>query len=159
MKQRIRHLFPHEGAIQTDERIPRGWINPQGRFIQTKEHWASIYAHFRKLEVRSKSKEEADTEAAESERTAHLAYSLGWISVGHAGKVNAIGHQRAFRQSTNPALLTLRKLLKDVPAFSIQIELQLGDYIPSKGAHEDFDLKECDLDALIRWGKLRQSRQ
>ncbi len=158
MKQRIRHLHPHNGVLETDERIPRGWITPQGQFLKTKEHWASINSHFRSPDTRSKSKEDAADEAAEAERIAHLAYSLGWISVGHAGKLNAIGHQRIFGVGNHPAVTTLRKLLAQAPELSILIETQLGDYLPSRGMHEDFELREYDLDILIKRGRLRHAR-
>jgi hypothetical protein len=160
MKQRIRHLFPHHGAIHADdERIPRGWITPQGQFLKTKEHWASINSHFRRPEIRSLDKGEAPEEADAAEKMAHLAYSLGWISVGHAGKLNAIGHQRTFQELHHPAVTTLRKLLAEMPALTIQVETQIGNYVLSRGVHEDFDLKEYDLDILIKRGKLRQSRR
>jgi hypothetical protein len=158
MKQRIRQLFPHHGSIQADMGIPRGWITPQGLFRRTKEHWASINSHFRRLENRSGIKTEEDEEAAEAQRTAHLAYGLGWISVGHGGKLNAVGHQRIFRSSVHPAVVTLRKLLAEAPALTIPIEIQLGEYVPSRGVHEDFDLKEYCLDTLVKKGRLRLPR-
>jgi hypothetical protein len=158
LKQRIRHLFPHNGGILNDERVPRGWITPQGRFIKTKEHWVSISCHFRRPETRSLKKEEAPEEAEEAERNAHLAYSQGWISVGHAGKLNAIGHERTFRAFAHPALDTLRKLLTDMPDLVIQIEIQMGSFLPREGIHEDFKLEEYDLGFLIKRGRLRPSR-
>jgi hypothetical protein len=159
MKQRIRHLFPHNGGVVTDDLVPRGWIAPNGHFIKTKEHWVSINSHFRRPETRALAKEEAPEEAEAAERNAHLAYSLGWISVGHAGKLNAIGHERTFKGSSHPAVQTLRKLLAEMPSHSIQIETQLGAFSPSRGVHEDFDLKEYDLDILIKRGRLRPSRR
>lgn len=158
MKLRIRQIFPHNGSIQPDERVPRGWITPQGGFFPTKEHWTSINSHFRRPDLRSTDSQITDEEAAEAERTAHLAYSLGWISVGHAGKLNAIGHRRTFWSSSHPAVLTLRKLLAETVADSIQIEVQLGDYLPSRGVHEDFEIREYDLDALIKRGWLKPVR-
>jgi len=157
MKQRIRHIFPHNAGILSDEQVPRGWITPQGHFHKTKEHWASISAHFRRPDVRSVGKEEAPEEAEAAERNAQLAYSLGWISVGHAGKLNAIGHQRTFEVRNHPAVETLRKLLSAQPHFSIQVEIQIGNYVPSRGVHEDFELKEFDLDILLKRGRLRQT--
>lgn len=159
MKQRIRHLFPHDGTLQTDDRIPRGWITPQGKFLRTKEHWASINSHFRRPDTRSLSKEEAAEEATTAERTAQLAYSLGWISVGHAGKLNAVAHKQTFEARHHPAVTTLRRLLEKAPALLIQIETQLGAYLASTGVHEDYELKDYDLDVLIKRGRLRQARE
>jgi len=156
MKQRIRHLFPHNGGLITDERIPRGWINPTGHFMKTKQHWASINSHFRRPEFRSIHKEEAPEEADIAEKAAHLAYSQGWISIGHAGKLNAIGHKTTFEVINHPAVLTLRGLLAELPDLTIQIETQIGDYIPSKGLHEGFELRDYDLEILIKRGRLRQ---
>jgi hypothetical protein len=157
MKQRIRHIFPHNAGIPNDDRIPRGWITPQGHFFKTKEHWASINSHFRRPDTRAVGKEEAPEEAEAAERNAHLAYSLGWISVGHAGKLNAIGHQKTFESTHHPAVTTLRKLLADQPHLTIQVEVQIGNYLPARGVHEDFELKEFDLDILIKRGRLRQT--
>src|SRR3954465_10288844 len=123
MKQRIRHLFPHNAGLVNDDHVPRGWITPQGRFLKTKEHWASINSHFRRPDTRAVGKAEAPEEAEAAERNAHLAYSLGWISVGHAGKLNAIGHQKTFAAINHPAVATLRKLLAELPHLSIQVEL------------------------------------
>jgi hypothetical protein len=158
MKQRIRHIFPHNGGLITDERIPRGWITPQGAFFKTKQHWASINSHFRRPENRSIGLAELPEEGEAAERNAHLAYSQGWISVGHAGKLNAIGHRTTFEVYHHPAVVTLRKLLEHMPELTIQIETQIGEYIPSRGVHEDFELKEYDLDILIKRGRLRPSR-
>ncbi|MFL5812276.1 MAG: hypothetical protein ACJ763_01760 [Bdellovibrionia bacterium] len=156
-KQRIRHLFPHHGAIQAETNVPRGWISPQGRFLETKQHWASINAHFRRPDARSFSKEEEPEEAEQAEKNAHLAYQLGWISVGHSGRMNAVAHQRTFATSTHPAVGTLRELLAEVPHLTIQIELQIGEFIPSRGVHEDFDLRDYDLDYLIKRGRLKHT--
>jgi hypothetical protein len=157
MKQRIRHLFPHNGGILEDEQIPRGWITPQGHFHKTKEHWASISAHFRRPETRAAGKQEEPEEAEAAEKNAHLAYSLGWISVGHAGKLNAIGHQKTFEARNHPAVAALSKLLAALPHLSIQVEVQIGNYVPSKGVHEDYQLKDYDLDVLVKRGRLRQT--
>ncbi len=159
MKQRIRHLFPHNGGIPTEDQIPRGWIMPEGRFMRTKEHWTSINCHFRRPEARSLAKEESPEESEAAERNAHLAYSMGWISVGHAGKLNAIGHERTFKVGNHPAVVTLRKLLANIPQFTIQVETQIGSFVPSRGVHEDFELKEYDLDILIKRGRLRPPRR
>ncbi len=159
MKERIRHLYPHNAGIPNTNEVPRGWINPLGQFLRTKEHWASINSHFRRLETRAVGKEEAPEDAEAAERNAHLAYKLGWISVGHAGKLNAIGHQRTFEARHHPAVQTLRQLLAQAPALTIQIELQRGDFISSRGVHEDFELLDYDLDILIKRGRLRQAIQ
>lgn len=155
MKKRIRHIFPHNGGLLTDERVPRGWINPQGHFFKTKEHWVSINSHFRRPETRTIGKEEAPEEAEAAEKNAHLAYSVGWISVGHAGKLNAIGHERTFETRNHPAVTTLRQLLERLPDLTIQVEIQIGSFIASRGVHEDFALKTCDLEVLIKRGRLR----
>src|SRR5262245_46401545 len=131
MKHRIRHIFPHNAGIINDNQVPRGWITPQGHFLKTKEHWASISSHFRRPETRAANKTEEPEEAEAAERNAHLAYSQGWISVGHAGKLNAIGHQKTFALSRHPAVLTLRELLAEIPSLTIQIEIQIGHYLPS----------------------------
>ena len=156
MKERIRHLFPHNAGIPNNDHVPRGWINPHGHFLRTKEHWNSINSHFRRLETRAAGKEEAPEDAEAAERNAHLAYSLGWISVGHAGKLNAIGHQRTFEIRRHPAVMALRELLAESPEITIQVEVQLGGYLSSRGVHEDFELLDCDLDILIKRGRLRQ---
>lgn len=158
MKQRIRHIFPHNGGIPNDDQVPRGWITPEGRFLKTKEHWTSINCHFRRPDARSLPKEDAQEEAEAAERNAHLAYNMGWVSVGHAGKLNAIGHDRTFKMRNHPAVVTLRKLLAEIPQFVIQVETQLGNYVPSRGVHEDFELKEYDLGFLVKHGRLRPSR-
>lgn len=159
MKQRIRHIFPHNGGVQADDQVPRGWITPEGHFLKTKEHWASINSYFRRPEIRSLEKGEAPEEAEAAEKNAHLAYSLGWISVGHAGKLNAIAHERTFLATNHPAVATLQRLLAQMPHFTIQVEIQIGNFIPSRGVHEDFELKEFDLDVLIKRGRLRQARR
>lgn len=156
-KQRIRHIFPHNAGIPNDENVPRGWITPQGHFLKTKEHWASINSHFRRPDTRTAEKGEAPEEAEEAERNAHLAYSLGWISVGHAGKLNAIGHQKTFEATSHPAVATLQTLLAEMPHLTIQVEVQIGNYLPARGHHEDFMVKEFDLDILIKRGRLRQT--
>jgi hypothetical protein len=158
MKLRIRQLFPHNHGIQNDDHVPRGWINPLGKFFKTKEHWASINSHFRRPDTRSLGTEEAPEEAASAERTAHLAYSHGWISVGHAGKLNAIGHLKTFEKINHPAVTMLRQLLANQPYLTIQVETQIGPFDPSRGLHEDFALKEYDLDILIKRGRLREGR-
>ena len=159
MKQRIRQLFPHDGTFQTDERVPRGWITPQGQFFKTKEHWASIYSLFRNVDDRTKTGAEIADENLAAEKAVQLAYSLGWVSVGHAGKLNAVAHERIFQISGHPAVLTLRKLLANLPELVMPVETQIGDYSPSSGVHEDFAMKEYDLDILIKRGRLRESRE
>lgn len=166
-KQRIRHIFPHNAgnthdgasAVPPDEKVPRGWITPQGRFHKTKEHWVTITSHFRRPETRSLDKEEAPEEADAAEKNAHLAYSQGWISIGHAGRLNAVGHRQTFDALHHPAVSTLRELISQQPYLTITVETQLGRYIPSKGVHEDFEIREYDLDILIKRGKLRPSRE
>jgi hypothetical protein len=158
MKERIRHLYPHDGALQIQDLIPRGWITSEGQFFKTKDHWASINSHFRRPDARSRTRDKVAEEAAASDRTAQLAYSLGWISLGHAGKLNAIAHERTFEKIIHPATLTLRELLKEMPYHSIEIETQIGDYNPSKGVHEDYELREYDLTVLIRRGRLVRVR-
>ena len=158
MKQRIRHIFPHGlGMLALDDKVPRGWITPQGHFHKTKEHWASINSHFRRPDTRAIDKGEAPEEAEVAERNAHLAYSHGWISIGHAGKLNAVAHKQTFEMRNHPAVTTLRQLLLELPYVSIQIETQIGVYHPSRGVHEDFDVREYDLDILIKRGRLRQT--
>jgi hypothetical protein len=162
MKQRIRHIFPHNAGSPAhspaNDTIPRGWITPQGHFHKTKEHWVTISSHFRRPETRAIDKEEAPEEADAAEKNAHLAYSLGWISVGHAGKLNAIGHRNTFEALNHPAVATLRKILADQPFLVITVETQVGRFVPARGVHEDFELRECDLDILIKRGRLRQAR-
>ena len=155
MKQRIRHLFPHNAAIPNDDRVPRGWITPHGHFFKTKEHWASITSHFRRPDTRGIPKADAHEEAEAAERNAHLAYSLGWISVGHAGKLNAIGHQSTFQFGRHPAVNALRELLIEIPELIIQVELQVGQFNASLGLHEDFNVRDYDLDFLIKRGRLK----
>ena len=59
---------------------------------------------------------------------------------------------------SHPALITLRELLASMPELTIQIETQVGNYDPSRGVHENFELKEYNLDILIKRGRLRESR-
>lgn len=156
-KRRIRHIYHHNGPEPDWNKNPRGWITPEGRFLETKEHWRSITCQFRRPEVRSMSQISSD-EAAEGERTAQLAYYQGWISLGHAGELNAIGHQKTFSSPQNPALATLRKLLAESPALAIRVEMQVGPFNPKLGVHEDFDVREYDLDRFIKRGRLIESR-
>jgi hypothetical protein len=156
MKQSIRHIYHHNGPQPDWNSVPRGWITPEGRFLKTKEHWSSLSSQFRRPDIRSVTKNEAPEEAAEGERNAHLAYRQGWISLGHGGELNAVGHERTFKTFNHPAVLTLRKVLADVPSLTVPIETQIGDYDASRGVHEDFDVREYDLDILIKRGRLRQ---
>ncbi len=156
-KRRIRHIYHHDGPEPDWNRNPRGWITPEGRFLQTKEHWRSITCQFRRPETRSLNAAPPE-EIAEGERIAQLAYNLGWISTGHAGELNAIGHQRIFRAIQHPAVMTLRKLVADAPELSIHVELQIGEFNPSLGVHDDFDVREYDLDAFIKRGRLIDRR-
>lgn len=155
--RRIRHIYHHNGPEPDWGQNPRGWITPEGRFLETKEHWRSITYQFRRPEVRSLAQPTPE-EIAEGERIAQLAYHLGWISTGHAGELNAIGHERVFRTIQNPAVGALRKLLSDSGELVIHVELQLGIYNPSLGVHEDFDVREYDLDRFIKRGRLIESR-
>jgi hypothetical protein len=156
-KRRIRHIYHHEGSNPDWNKRPRGWITPEGRFLETKEHWRSITCQFRRPEIRSDDSVSPE-ENAEGERVAQLAYSHGWISLGHAGELNAIGHERTFRSTQNPAALALRQLLSDSPELSIHVELQIGMYNPSLRAHEDFDVRTYDLDRFIKRGRLIECR-
>jgi len=156
-KRRIRHIYHHDGPEPDWNKRPRGWITPEGRFLETKEHWRSITYQFRRPEIRSVEPVSPE-ETAEGERVAQLAYSLGWISLGHAGEVNAIGHERILRSSRNPAALGLRKLLSEAPELSIHIELQMGLFNPSLGVHENFDVRTYDLDRFIKRGTLIEYR-
>ena len=152
-KRRIRHIYHHDGPITDASKFPRGWISPEGRFLETKEHWRSITYQFKRPETRSVP-EITPEEAAEGERLAQLAYHHGWISLGHAGELNAIGHERTFRSLQGPAILTLRKLLSNSPELSIHIELQTGTFNPSLGVHESYDVRRYDLDRFIKRGRL-----
>lgn len=152
-KRRIRHIYHHDGPEPDWNQRPRGWITPEGRFLETKEHWRSITCQFRRHESRSLDKISSE-QIAEGERIAQLAYSLGWISLGHAGELNAIGHAKTFGAVQHPAVATLRKLWTDAPELSVHVELQIGAFDPSLGVHEDFDVKEYDLDRFIKRGRL-----
>ena len=152
-KRRIRHIYHHDGLEADGNKSPRGWITPEGRFLETKEHWRSITCQFRRPEIRSLNPAPPE-EVADGERIAQLAYSHGWISLGHAGELNAIGHERTFSSVQNPAVLSLRKLLSNAPELVIHVELQVGPFNPSLGIHEDFDVREYDLDRFIKRGRL-----
>lgn len=157
IKGRIRHIY-HHGRLEPDAiKFPRGWISPEGRFFKTKEHWQSIMSQFRRPEIRSLS-EVPEEDLAEGERRAQLSYSLGWISVGHAGELNAVGHERTFKKITHPATVLLRKLLADFHERTIHVELQVGLFDPSLGVHESFDVREYDLDAFVKRGRLIDRR-
>jgi hypothetical protein len=147
---RIGHVY--HGARPVDslddmDSIPRGWINPNGKFIRTKHHWSAISAQVGKGMT-------SDPELGE--RNAHKAYALGWISLGHGGILNAVGHKNTFDSILHPAVVALRKILSKVPHFSFRIERQIGKVDLDKGRHEDFDVREYDLDPFIRSGKLRK---
>ena len=156
-KRRIRHIYHHDGPEPDWNKNPRGWITPDGRFLETKEHWRSIVCQFRRPEIRSVNPVSPE-ETAEGERIAQLAYHLGWLSLGHAGELNAIGHERTFRSSLTPAALALRKLLSNSPELSIHVELQIGNFNPSLGVHENFDVRTYDLDRFIKRGRLIECR-
>jgi len=155
-KRRIRHIYHHNGPEADWKKHPRGWITPEGRFFETKDHWNSITYQFRRPEVRSLTQTQEEIE--EAERIAQLAYSLGWISLGHAGELNAIGHEKIFQSSQHPAVVCLQKLLSTSGALSIHVELQIGKFNPSLGFHEDFCVKQCDLDRFIKRGRLVECR-
>lgn len=152
-KRRIRHIYQHNGPEPDWNKNPRGWISPEGRFFETKEHWRSITFQFKRPEIRSQP-EITPEELEEAERIAQLAYNLGWISLGHAGEINAVGHQKTFMKTLHPAVSTLRKLLANSHQLSIHVELQIGDFKASHGTHEDFDVREYDLDIFIKRGRL-----
>lgn len=150
-KQRIGHI--HQGArpapVAADgEDVPRGWIHPGGKFISTNHHWDAISEHLGDSRT-------SDPEIGE--RNAHVAYSRGWISIGHGGVINAIGHENTFDTSEHPAVATLRKLVAKVPHFSLRVEKQIGKLDPETGRHEDFDVREYDLDYFIKRGRLRKT--
>jgi len=156
-KRRIRHIYHHEGANPAWDKHPRGWITPDGRFLETKEHWKSITSQFKRPEIDSPGSLSAE-DLAEGERIAQLAYNLGWLSLGHAGELNAIGHEKILKATLSPAKLTLQKLLSDTPDLKIHIELQIGRFDPSSGVHEDFDVREYDLDRFVKRGRLVECR-
>jgi hypothetical protein len=156
-KRRIRHIYHHDGAEPGWDKYPRGWITPEGRFLKTKEHWKSITCQFRRPDVSSLDPMNPD-DLLEGERISQLAYSLGWISLGHAGELNAIGHERILRSIQNPAKMTLQQLLSNSAELVIHVELQIGRFDPSLGVHEDFDVREYDLDRFIKRGRLIASR-
>jgi len=149
---RIRHVYGRElAASEADgwEAIPRGWIRPDGKFFKTKQHWIKISGYLGHKGATRKDPEQG-------EKNAHAAYSLGWISIGHGGALNAVGHKSSFDLAKHPGVQTLRKLLSSVPQFSIRIERQMGKIDPETGMHEDFDVREYDLDLFIRHGRLRK---
>jgi hypothetical protein len=157
-KRRIRHIYHHDGAEPGWDKYPRGWITPEGRFLKTKEHWKSITCQFRRTDVNSAGPVSSDEDIEDGERISQLAYSLGWVSLGHAGKLNAIGHDRILRSFQNPAKMTLQQLLSDTAELAIHVELQIGRFDPSLGVHEDFVVKEFDLDRFIKRGRLIECR-
>jgi hypothetical protein len=152
-KRRIRHIYHHNGPEPDWNKNPRGWITPDGRFHETKEHWRSITCQFRRLESRGQKPTEQE-QIAEGERISQLAYSLGWVSLGHAGELNAIGHEKTFNSLQHPAVATLRKLWSEIPELTIHVELQKGSFNPSVGAHEDYEVKIYDLDRFLKRGRL-----
>jgi hypothetical protein len=151
-KRRFRHIYHHSGPVSDLNKSPRGWINPEGKFHETKEHWRSIAYQFKRPETRSISQTQEEIE--QGERVAQLAYSLGWISLGHAGELNAIGHKRTFELTNNLAVLTLRNLLSTCVEPALHVELQVGRFDPSLGVHEDYLVKEYDLERFIKRGRL-----
>ncbi len=150
-KQRIGHGHPDALAARAtgfDESVPRGWIHPTGKFFATNHHWEAITRMLHK---------KASKDPEKGERDAHLAYSLGWISIGHGGATNAIGHKSVFDGADHPAVEALRKLVAKIPHFSLRIEKQIGKRDPESGRHADFDVSEYDLDLFIRRGRLRKT--
>lgn len=148
---RIGHVYHGSRMGKTTENlgdVPRGWIHPDGRFFKTKHHWNAISDQL--------GDGEQYDDPAEGERNAHKAYSRGWISIGHGGALNAVGHKSTFDTDTHPAVETLRKLVSKVPHFTFRVEKQLGKLNSDSGRHEDFDVKEYDLDWFIRRGRLRK---
>jgi hypothetical protein len=150
--ERIRHARNHGESAHDPygwDLIPRGWIHPDGKFFKTKDHWKTIGPRIGVEET-----ENPET----GEKHAHRAYSLGWISIGHGGALNAIAHERVFRSTQHTALTALRKLLSGLPHEVLRIEKQIGDLEPESGKHEDFDVMECDLRVFVKHGKLRKNR-
>jgi hypothetical protein len=156
-KRRIRHIYHHEGADPKWDKHPRGWITPDGRFLETKEHWKSITCQFKRPEIDSSAPASAE-DTAEGERIAQLAYNLGWVSLGHAGELNAIGHEKILKSVRSPAKQTLRELLANTPELKIHVEMQIGLFDPSLGVHEDFDVREYDLDRFVKRGRFIECR-
>ena len=146
---RIGHLYQGSRLAQLTETwssIPRGWIAPDGRFFQTKHHWDSISEHLGL---------EGENDPEQGERNAHIAYSLGWLSLGHGGALNAVGHKSTFDHRDHLAVITMRKLLSKAPHFTFRVELQLGKLTKRAAKHPDFEVKEIDLDYFISRGRLK----
>ena len=83
-KARIGHVYQGARApVVTGERsdVPRGWIHPSGKFFSTTHHWDAISDH-----LGDKGPRDPET----GERNAHIAYSRGWISIGHGGVLAAL---------------------------------------------------------------------
>jgi len=169
MKERIRHVYharrqdKHEdqdfGDSWTD--MPRGWIDPEGRFRPSNVHWEAIRTFIeQKKNARRRLKkpsDDTDEDLSElGERAAQKAYSMGWISLSHGGVLNAVGHKSAFHAKRSPALATLRRLLARVPHSTVRIETQIGKIDPETGRHEDFDVQEYELSLFVRRGTLRK---
>ncbi len=150
-KKRIGHVYgaaPVMDPAAAWDAVPRGWIHPSGKFVKTKEHWKTIC---------SRLGERKANPAEVGERFAHRAYAEGWISLGHGGVFNAVGHRSTFEKATHPALETLRKLVTQSPHFALRIERQFGKIDPESGRHADFDVKEYDLDLFIKRGRLKKA--
>lgn len=128
--------------------IPRGWISPKGTFFRTREHWKTI--------CRKVGPKDADpTEAGDA--SSHRAYSKGWISIGHGGALNVIAHKRTLESRAHPGVARLRRLLAHCPHFALRVEKQLGKLDPETGKHQDFEIREYDLDYFIKRGRLRKT--
>lgn len=151
-KQRIGHVYqgqrPVVATASEEGEIPRGWIHPNGKFFSTNHHWDTISDHVG---------EGTSSDPETGERNAHIAYARGWISIGHGGVINAIGHKSTFESTSHPAVVMLRKLVAKIPHFSLRVEKQIGKLDPESGRHEDFDVQEYDLDYFIKRGRLRKN--
>jgi hypothetical protein len=148
-KGRIGHVYANAHGAHAEEwdAVPRGWITPEGKFLSTREHWSMIATRFG-------IKGGADPEIGE--RAAHRAYAGGWISIGHGGALNAIGHETVWDRELHPAIRTLRELVAKLPHDMLRVETQRGNLNPETGRHEDFDIRECELEFFIKRGKLRR---
>lgn len=145
---RIRHDTTGTLIVRpTEEAPPRGWIHPNGKFFESVHHWQDISKYL---------KLSGADDPDQGERNAHVAYARGWISLGHGGAFNAIGHEKIFSSPDAPAIATLRKQVAKVPHFALRVEKQIGEIDLGSGRHEDFDVAEYDLEVFIRRGRLRR---
>ncbi len=68
-------------------------------------------------------------------------------------EINAIGHEKTFSSTQHPAVTTLRRLWAFSRPFD-SCRIQMGAFNPSLGVHENYDVKEFDLDRFIKRGRL-----